>query len=79
MIFRLRELIPPADVSTQTPEGLWVAAHPLPYFGTMQSRWRAARAVWRGEAYAIAPPHPGEFEMALVEQGWQIAERKRSA
>jgi len=73
MIHRISVLIPPSDVSTQTPEGLWVAAHPIPYFGGLLSRWRAARAVFNGTAFAVTRPSPGEFEMALAEKGWCVS------
>ena len=72
MIYSLRSLMPSAGVATQTREGLWVAAVPLPYYPNILTRLRDAWAVFAGRAVAARYPEPGEFEMALQEGGWKI-------
>jgi hypothetical protein len=72
MVYRMIELIPPSDVAQQSPEGFWFAAHPMRFMPPIPWRVRAAWAVLRGQAIAVARPISGEFEMAMEQRGWRL-------
>jgi hypothetical protein len=53
------------DCATGLPDGRWVRAVPLPYFGTPFERLHVAWWVFTGRAYAVEWPKAGDLEKAL--------------
>jgi hypothetical protein len=66
VIFRLNDLIPSSDCTTQIETGQWVRAMHIPFRGGLLDRLHDALAVFRGEAYAVRWPNHGEFEQAMI-------------
>ena len=65
MIHRLRDMIAP-DCQAELPNGRWVMAVPMPFYGGLFDRLRDAWAVIRGNAFTIQWPEAGELEDALL-------------
>lgn len=61
-IHRLGDMIASKGIMTQTRNGMWVRAVPLPYTG---NRLKSAWMVLTGRAYAIQWPEAGDLEIAL--------------
>lgn len=64
-INRIGDMIAPYGTETQTQEGRWVRAVPVPYSPNIFGRIRAAYWVLTGRAEAVVWPEPGELETAL--------------
>ena len=61
-IHTLADLIGGKHISQQTPDGHWVRAVPVPYYGgSLLAAWE----VLRGRAFAVRWPKGGELEKAL--------------
>jgi hypothetical protein len=67
-ILRLSYLIPDARVGLDDGRR-WVKAVPMP---PPVNRFKAAWAVLTGRAYAVAWPFAGEFEQAMVVNGYEV-------
>jgi hypothetical protein len=65
MIHHLGDMVTGPGAQTRLPDGRWVRAVPLPFYGGLFDRCRDAWAVIRGDAYAVRWPEAGELEDAL--------------
>ncbi len=75
-VYRLRDMIGPADVQAGLPGGRWVRAVPLPFYPGLRTRLRAAWEVICCRAYATEWPDPGDLEKALGRSLEQIEARR---
>ena len=64
-IHRMDDMIGGDNAATQDDLGAWVLAVPLPYYGNLVQRLRAAWWVLTDRAYATQWPEPGDLERAL--------------
>lgn len=68
-VLRLRDVLPSQNCSAGLPDGRWVkAVHEPPPFNRIKAAW----AVLTGRAYAIQWPKNGEFEQAMVVNGYDV-------
>jgi len=65
MIQHLRDMIGTPDTAACLPDGRYVRAVPLPWYDGAIGRLKDAWAVFRGRAYAVEWPQPGELETVL--------------
>lgn len=65
MIHQLRDMVSGPGAQAGLPNGRWVRAVPLPFYGGLFDRCQDALAVIRGTAYAVRWPEAGELEDAL--------------
>jgi hypothetical protein len=68
-VMRLRDIIPRSGCQSGLPDGRWVIAVPFP---PPINRLKAAWAVLSGRAYAVEWPRDGEFEQAMVVNGYEV-------
>jgi hypothetical protein len=66
MIFRIRDLLPSPNASTQIGTGQWVCAMHEPFYDGLIERFRNAWAVIKGDAVTVYWPKNGEFEQAMA-------------